>query len=287
MKGWMLAVGTAGVLGAGALVAGAPGVVPPGEGGVLDGYCEASAILPWEGGFLVGDNETEDRLWRLGADLAPAGALPLSEEVEDIEALAVGPGGELVVVGSQSANKKGKARPDRERVLVQGHRAVRPDLSGCGPCQDARGLPPKEGGLSIEGAAWWEGAWWLGVRSPRVGESALLLRMEGDPAGALSVAETIGVDLGGFGIRDLVVDGDGLLVLAGPLDGRDAPHRLYRLAHAKARPERLDVTLPAGAEGLVRDGDDWLVVIDGDGKPGEDCATPARWQRVPREASSG
>lgn len=248
---------------------------------VFDGFCEASAILPWKGGFLVGDNETEGRLYGLTDSLEPATALELSAEVEDIEALAVGPAGELIVVGSQGANKKGKPRPERELVLVQGHAPVRPDLSGCAACVSARTLPPKAGGLSVEGAAWWDGALWLGVRSPLVDGDALFLRLQGEPTEALSVAEVAPLDLGGFGVRDLMVTADGLYILAGPTDGREADHRLYRMAQPGSPPELLPVDLPAGSEGLVQSGGDLLVVIDGDGKPDVPCKEPARWARVP------
>ncbi len=250
------------------------------EGGALSGFCEASAVLPWEGGYLVADNETEGALYALDGAMAGARPVPLSAEVEDIEALAVGPGGELLVVGSQSANKKGRPRPARELVMVQGHAPVRPDLSACAPCLAARGLPPKEGGLSVEGAAWWDGSLWLGVRSPLVDGDAMLLRLAGRPTEALAVTEVVPVDLGGFGVRELVPTADGLLVLAGPIDGRDAPHRLYRLATPGAAPERLPVDLPAGSEGVVETAEGFLVVTDGDGKPGEACKSPATWARV-------
>ncbi|MES2641121.1 MAG: DUF3616 domain-containing protein [Myxococcota bacterium] len=262
---------------------GAPLSMPASTAGtqVFEGFCEASAILPWKGGFLVGDNETDGSLYGLTGTLGATEGLQLSGEVEDIEALAIGPAGELIVVGSQGANKKGKAQPERERILVQGHPAIRPDLSGCPSCIAARGLPPKEGGLSVEGAAWWGDALWLGVRSPLVGGEAMLLRLEGAPTVSLSVADTDLLDLGGYGVRDLMVTPEGLYVLAGPTDGRNAAHRLYRVSHPGSPPELVPIELPAGSEGLVRVGSELIVVIDGDGKPGVPCKEPARWARVP------
>ena len=85
--------------------------------GTFTGFCEASSILAWQGGYLVGDNETEDRLFVFSVDLAPRPPRKLSSEVEDIEALAATPEG-VLVVGSQGANKRGERRPRSERVLL-------------------------------------------------------------------------------------------------------------------------------------------------------------------------
>ena len=50
--------------------------------------------------------------------------------------------------------------PWRELPLVVGAEPVRPDLSACAPCADPD--------LSVEGAAWWQDALWLGLRAPLV-----------------------------------------------------------------------------------------------------------------------
>ena len=251
------------------------------EGGEIPGVCEASAIVHWEGGFLLGDNETEDRLPVYSTTFGPRAAVMLSTPIEDIEAVAVTSGGQLLVVGSQGANKNGKPRPAREWILQNGSPPVRPDLTACAACIEARSLPPKEGGLSVEGAAWWQGAWWLGVRSPTPGGATLLLPMEGDPTTGLRAGPPVALDLGGLGVRDLLVHDGALLVLAGPVDGRATPHLVYRLTSPTAAPERLPIELPPGSEGMVVDGGSLVVVIDGDGEPGRPCKVPARWVRVP------
>jgi hypothetical protein len=254
---------------------------PAADSGFLEGLCEASAIVPWDGGYLIGDNETEDRLHAFDLDFRPRPSRPLAARVEDVEALAIRHDGRLLVVGSQSANKNGTPKPDRERVLLDGASPVRPDLSACAACEAARGIAPKQGGLSIEGAAWWGApgaspSLWLGVRSPR----AMLLRTVGDPAASLRAAEVVPLDLGGYGVRDLTVHDGALYVLAGPRDATDATHAVYRIAGPGAAPERLAVALPAGAEGLLVEAGALVGVTDGDGEPGGPCATPARWFRV-------
>ena len=261
-------------------VAGGGGAAPSASQGILPGLCEASAIVRSPEGYLVGDNETEDRLHAFTRAFEPAAPRRLSSPVEDIEALARVDDG-LLVVGSQSASKSGKRKPDRELVLLDGHAPVRPDLTACPECEAARPLPPKEGGLSVEGAASWAGALWLGVRSPVPGGRAVLLRMEGDAATDLRATGRVELGLDGNGVRDLATHDGSLLVLAGPVDGRDAPHRVYRLDRVDAAPVRLSLELPAGAEGIVVDEGALVVVTDGDGQPGKPCKAPARWMRVP------
>lgn len=261
-----------------------PPVDPPADpdAGVLPGLCEASAVVMLEGAILVGDNETETQVFRFDQRFSALPPLRLSAEIEDIEALVALPEGGLWVVGSQSANKKGEREPLREQVMVQGQAPITPDLSACGPCEAARGLPPKQGGLSVEGAASWQGSLWLGLRSPLVEGKALLLRMEGDPARGLVVAEQVPVDLAGQGVRDLAVVDGALWILAGPTGAGPGEHQLYRLNTLGEAPTLLPTRLPAGAEGVVADGKGSLIVVtDGDGQPGSACAAPATWTRLP------
>ena len=94
-------------------------------------------------------------------------------------------------------------------------------------------IAAKEGGLDIEGIAVAGDRVALGLRGPTVQTFAVIvepqiepkkkgkLHLPGKPMKRL-------VDLAGLGVRDLLVDGDDLLVLAGPtqdLDGRCAIYR--------------------------------------------------------------
>ena len=103
--------------------------------------CEASAAAvvpcPHDGSktcLVVGDNEVSDRLFLYRIDvedddvelsgpdeivLSSAAPAPDDEElgVEDIEALAPLPGGEIMVFGSHSRNKKCKLKSERRRVV--------------------------------------------------------------------------------------------------------------------------------------------------------------------------
>jgi hypothetical protein len=228
------------------------------------------------GGWLVGDNETTDRLFRFDAAFRPLPDVPLLWDVDDIEALALSPGDGLWIVGSQSATKDGKARPARERIGRLGQRPTTPDLTACGPCRDARLVAPNKGGLNVEGAVEVGGKLWLGLRAPLVDGKALLV--ETDEGKAI---RTVPVDLGGQGVRELVPWKGGVLVIAGPVDDAYTEHALWWLATMEAAPKRLAVTLPPHTEGLVvaEDGTG-IWVSDGDGKAGTECVEPARWGRV-------
>lgn len=250
-----------------------PGV-PSGDPamGVLDGPCEASAMIPWSGGFLVGDNETDDRLFLFSNDMAATGTVPLSAEVSDIEALA-GAEGALWVVGSHSRNKSGEYKKKRHRLLRQPGGLVEPDLSGCAACVAAEPLAPNDGGLDIEGAAVVGGHLWLGLRAPLIGGRAILLDLGAE---GKAVERQLEIDLGGRGVRELMADGEGFLVLAGPVADAEVSHALYAVARPGEPALALGITLPTSSEGLARRGTDLVYVTDGDGKNGQ-CATVSRW----------
>lgn len=101
-------------------------------------------------------------------------------------------------------------------------------------------LPSKENGLDIEGIAARGDRVWLGLRGPvLIGLACILeLKVEESEPGVLTL-KPIGenkrryrkhlVNLDGLGIRDLVFQGDDLLVLAGPTMNLTGCQRVYRL----------------------------------------------------------
>ncbi len=253
--------------------------------GKLTGFCEASAVIPWEGGYLVADNEEKDRLYSFDASMKPREhAFKPKYKVRDVEALVELASKKVVLIGSHSTDSKGHHEEKRNLVQVEGSDPRSLDLSGCAICMKARTTAPKEGGLSIEGAALWGGALWLGLRSPLDGKKAMLLRMSGDLAGSdpIKVEEIVRVDLGGHGVRDLALRDGQLFVLAGPADKKEVPHALYRLLDAKGSIELVASGLPERSEGITQatTANEWLVVTDGDGDPGTDCKPDAEWFRI-------
>lgn len=87
-------------------------------------------------------------------------------------------------------------------------------------------LPDKENGLDIEGLAVKGERIFLGLRGPVIGGYAIILEVAVREAKGALTLRKIGsdgkpyrkhfVNLGGLGIRDLAVEDDGLLILAGP-----------------------------------------------------------------------
>jgi hypothetical protein len=94
-------------------------------------------------------------------------------------------------------------------------------------------IPPKEGGVDIEGIAVAFPRVALGMRGPVIQTYAVLLEFCVRERGATELAIDSPVykrmlDLEGLGIRDLKRVGDDLLILAGPSTALDGPCAVYR-----------------------------------------------------------
>jgi hypothetical protein len=101
-------------------------------------------------------------------------------------------------------------------------------------------IPGKDNGFDIEGIAIYQNRILLGLRGPVLRGWAMMLQiqLEEDGSDVLKLKQ-IGdngqlykkhfVYLNGLGIRDLCLDGEDLLFLAGPTMDLDGPVRLYRL----------------------------------------------------------
>jgi hypothetical protein len=123
------------------------------------------------------------------------------------------------------------------------------------------GLPGKDNGLDIEGLAVAGDRIYLGLRGPVLRGWACVLQVGVESAGGLTTGRALQLrrnpdplrkhflDLGGLGVRDLMVDGDDLVVLAGPTMVLDGPERLLRWPGGAK----------ADAPGLVRAGDIELI----------------------------
>lgn len=100
------------------------------------------------------------------------------------------------------------------------------------------GLPCGENGIGVAGIAAGGGSVWLGLRGPVVRGHAVVLRFRlvDTKRGGLKARKQEGgrrfrkylLPLDGLGVRDLMIDGEDLLVLAGPGPDCDGPARLVR-----------------------------------------------------------
>ncbi|MBH8563556.1 DUF3616 domain-containing protein [Nostoc sp. CENA67] len=101
-------------------------------------------------------------------------------------------------------------------------------------------IPGKDNGFDIEGLAIYQNSIFLGLRGPVVRGWAMIMEIElEDSKPGLMKLRKIGEDnkgykkhfiwLNGLGIRDLLVQGEDLLILAGPTMDLDGPVQVYRL----------------------------------------------------------
>ncbi|GDX82195.1 hypothetical protein LBMAG42_40060 [Deltaproteobacteria bacterium] len=252
--------------------------LPAAVGGLLTDACEPSALVRIGDTWIIGDNETEDRVFAYDGAMRPVASRSLARAVEDVEALVVD-GTNLIVVGSHSRNRGGKEKPNRKVVIDEAGGSFAVDLAGCPVCVAAEPLGPNEGGVNIEGAALVGDALALGLRSPLDGGQALVLLVaRGAEAGRIE--QVLRIPLDGAGIRDMIPFRDGYLVIAGPAADASTPHTLWFLSRLDSPPQRLPVTLPTSTEGIwPLDARHLRYVVDGDGMPGA-CVTPGSWADI-------
>jgi len=91
-------------------------------------------------------------------------------------------------------------------------------------------LPSKENGIDIEGMVVLGNRALFGLRGPVIGGSAVVVEVlirEGLQIDNRAFRQHF-LNLEGLGVRDLAHAGDGLLVLAGPVNSAERPFRIYR-----------------------------------------------------------
>lgn len=107
-------------------------------------------------------------------------------------------------------------------------------------------IPSKENGFDIEGLAVYQDKIFLGLRGPVLRGWAIILEVsvEESSPNTLKLKKLEDkpykkhfVYLSGLGVRELVIDGEDLLVLAGPTMDLDGPVRLYRVENGVNLPE--------------------------------------------------
>jgi hypothetical protein len=211
-------------------------------------------------------------------DASPLMALEKKSPEMDIEGSAK-IGDVIYWITSHAPNREGKPRPNRRRffatrvAVTNGAPAFQlvgrpvttlltelsrdPRYAVFGLAAAALRPPKTPGSLNIEALSDTpEGGLLIGARSPVPSGKALLAPLA-NPAEAVAgqpprFGEPQLLDLGGDGLRAMLRDGDGYLIVSGsPLSG-GTPH-LYRWRGDSSAPLQLPLTLPADAtpEGLL------------------------------------
>jgi Protein of unknown function (DUF3616) len=111
-------------------------------------------------------------------------------------------------------------------------------------------IPGKDNGFDIEGIIVYQNKIFLGLRGPVLRGWAIILEFElEDSTPGLMILRPIAekekrykkhfIDLNGLGIRDLYLDGEDFLILAGPTMDLDGPVQVYRLKNGVNLPENV------------------------------------------------
>lgn len=100
-------------------------------------------------------------------------------------------------------------------------------------------IPGKDNGFDIEGIAVYQNRLFLGLRGPVLRGWAIMLEIQLETSSSeLLKLKLVGqeqlykkhfINLNGLGIRDLYLNGEDILILAGPTMDLDGPVRIYRL----------------------------------------------------------
>jgi hypothetical protein len=241
------------------------------------GICDASAALFLKRGatrFLVAGDEDQQqtvlRMYDAGTDgppiqefrLSNAALVPDAEEPEiDLEGSAW-VGNRMFWIGSHSRSKKGKSRPSRHRLFAttlkknrleidgQPYSTLVKDLAAKLNLNIDKKLPPKDGGLSIEGLSSTpnDGELLIAFRSPLVKKKALLITLKNadaivDHGAPAEFGNPMLLDLGGFGIRsiDYWPERKAYYLITGPSgDNGNEFHLMRWSGPVSTRPESLD-----------------------------------------------
>jgi hypothetical protein len=282
-----------------------------GPGRAHTGMCDASAGVASSKGptifFVANDEDQGDvvlRTYERGSPLASSGPineshvsaefLQLDDEHQEVDVEGAARVGDLVYwIGSHSASKDGKKRPNRRRLFAtrevtggpgrlepvgKPYRALVNDLEEDDRYKkfhlaEAGKIAPKEpGGLSIEGlAATPDGGLLIGLRNPIPDNKALLVTLKnpgevikGEPA---RFGDPILLGLGGLGVRSIErVGPEHYLIIAGS-HGEGGVSRLYRWSGAPGATAQGGQ--PIGVQGFNPEAlflsDNQIVILSDDG----------------------
>ncbi|RWP54411.1 DUF3616 domain-containing protein, partial [Mesorhizobium sp.] len=106
--------------------------------------------------------------------------------------------------------------------------SIRGVLAGDAYLKPFLDLPSKENGLDIEGLVVTENEVLLGLRGPRLDNSAVVVHLRLNKGLVVKSYRLSFLDLGSLAIRDLSRNGSVIFIIAGPVGDAMEPFRLYR-----------------------------------------------------------
>jgi hypothetical protein len=211
---------------------------------------------PDEEADIEGLDVADGYLWLVGSHSLkrsnPKPGKPVAENRKRLS--AVGSDGNRFLLARIPLSRQGAVQKLGKKVVEQDETRVAGQLRGNAEGNDLTdaltkdkhfanfcGIPGKDNGLDIEGLAVSGGKVFVGLRGPVLRGWTTLLEMavrEVDKAASTLKLKKIGskglpyrkhfLDLGGLGVRDLCLDGDDLLILAGPTMDLDGPVTVFR-----------------------------------------------------------
>lgn len=125
--------------------------------------------------------------------------------------------------------KDDASRPGKVKTAPRkGRGSIRGALAGDAYLRPFLDLPSKENGLDIEGLAVTEDEVLLGLRGPRLDNSAVVVHLRLNKELEVKSYRLSFLDLGSLAIRDLSRSGSAIFIIAGPVADARGPFRLYR-----------------------------------------------------------
>lgn len=274
-------------LACGALLALAAAALPAASPLELTGMCDGSAAAPLDANhFAAADDERNlIAVYRRDRPGPPVFVKDMTDDLSidpknpeaDVEG-AARVGDTIYWIASHGTNEKGKARPNRRRLFATriapgkggwsislrgtAYRRLVEDLTADDRLDRfdlarAAERPAKDPlALNIEGlAATPDGHLLIGFRCPIIGGKALLVPLENpaalvDSGGPVRFGAPIELDLGGLGIRDIVLSesSGGYVIVAGPA----GPEPGFSLFRWSGRPADKPAPIPGANLGDLR-----------------------------------
>lgn len=199
---------------------------------------EASGVCRMGDSLVVAGDEETQSLW-LASDEGKIEKVKVNGDAwDDLEGLATVSENKFFAVTSHSRSKKGKRKPERERLMLMSMEGKKIDIfqswslrEGVLPLLEkslgndidmktVESATANEGGFNIEGLAYREGKLFLGLRSPvtKSGKAVIVVIKNADEllkGKAPAFDQILSIDLAGNGVRSLDANKKGLLILAG------------------------------------------------------------------------